>query len=282
VRILGAMTTNPETEAASDTRRRLIESLAEFGLTLNQSRLYLSMLEGGSGTAHQLADRSNVPRTRVYEVLESLEKAGLCSARAERVAVYEAVPPEIALTEWAARRQQERRLADERDHHLRDVLLAKLPRFEPTESPLPVEFMEALVGTPRVVEVLEDEIATATERLDIVMAPPVFQPRERWNILETEAIERGVHVRVLYTADVVADPERFDKLLRAGGEGRVSSGIPLKIVLRDRVDAMVALRDGQSDASRFAVVRIKHPDLVAPLQLLFDREWRRGKPLQLP
>jgi sugar-specific transcriptional regulator TrmB len=266
---------------ASAEHRALIDSLVELGLTLNQSRLYLSLLESGPATAVQLSDRSGVPRTRVYEVLEALEKAGFCSARAERVAVYAAVPPEIALGEWGERREQERRLAAERDEQLRDVLLAELPRFETAERSLSLPFMEALVGTSRVIEVFEEEIATAEERLDIVQAPPVFQPRPRWNIHEVEAVRRGVQVRVLYTADVAADPERYEELLRAGGDGRLSSGIPLKLVLRDRVDAMVALPDVHAGDRRYAVVRITHPDLVAPLQLLFDREWRRGTPLNI-
>ena len=35
-------------------------------------------------------------------------------------------------------------------------------------------------------------------------------------------------------------------------------------------------RDGD-----YTVVRITHPDLVTPLQLLFQKEWRRGTVLQL-
>jgi sugar-specific transcriptional regulator TrmB len=224
-----------------------------------------------------------VPRTRVYEVLENLEKAGFCVVRAERVAVYEAVAPEIALAEWSSRREQERRAAAEREKDVRDTLLERLPRPEAGEDMSPgVPFMEALLGSGRVIETFEEEVVTAQERLDIVLSPPVFQPRERWNLLEVEALRRGVQVRVLYTADVATDADRYEQLLRAGGEGRVSSGIPLKLVLRDRIDAMVALPDRRESETGYTVVRITHRDLVAPIQLLFDREWRRGIPLEVP
>lgn len=280
-------THTPPVSATRDAKLRdgeseapaLIDSLVALGLTLNQSRLYLSLLQAGSASALQLAGLSGVPRTRVYEALEALERAGFCTTRADRVAMYEPVAPEIALSEWRERREQERRLRSEREDQLRDLLIEQLPRLETSEPAHRVPFMEALVGSDRVSDVFEEMVAAAGRRLDIVQAAPVFQPRERWNVAEAEAVARGVHVRVLFTDSVVADPARYEGLLAAGGEARVSSGLILKLVVRDGVDAMVAVPDTSAGQSEYAVIRITHPDLVAPLQLLFQKEWRRGTPL---
>lgn len=257
----------------------LLDSLVALGLTLNRARVYLGMLQLRSATALQLAARSGVPRTRVYEALEWLEHAGFCTVRSGRVATYEAVSPEIALSEWARLREQERSLAAERDDRLRRDLIRQLPRPETAETASPVSFMEALTGSDRVTQVFEEMITAAQERLDIVHAQPIFQPRARWNILEADAISRGVRVRVLHTPDAAADPVRYQGLLSAGGEGRVSAGLVLKLVIRDGVDAMVAVPEGSGETPDYTVVRIMHPDLVAPLQLLFQKEWRRGTPL---
>jgi hypothetical protein len=137
--------------------------------------------------------------------------------------------------------------------------------------------MEALIGHERVVEVFEHLVATAVVRLDIVQAMPVFQPSDRWNLLEAQAIERGVRVRVLYTPETAEDPRRYQALLEAGGQGRVSDALVLKLALRDGEEAMVALADVASGNSECTVVRITHGDLVAPLQLMFQKEWRRGR-----
>jgi sugar-specific transcriptional regulator TrmB len=271
---------------ATDTRGAIFVSerssdevgwLLELGLTLNQSRLYLTLLGFPTSTAIQLADRSGVPRTKVYEALNTLEQLGFCAARGERVALYEPVPPEIAVTEWVQRREHERRLLAERERQLGAELVRRLPQRveQPAEGGVP--FMEALIGHERVVEVFEHLVATAVVRLDIVQAMPVFQPSDRWNLLEAQAIERGVRVRVLYTPETAEDPRRYQALLEAGGQGRVSDALVLKLALRDGEEAMVALADVASGNSECTVVRITHGDLVAPLQLMFQKEWRRGR-----
>jgi hypothetical protein len=135
--------------------------------------------------------------------------------------------------------------------------------------------MEALIGRERVIDTFEEMVSSAVERLDIVQAPPHFQPRERWNELEAAAIACGVQVRVLYMPEVDANEERYLGLLAAGGAGRVSNGLVFKLVLLGGIDAMVAVPD-TSGGVEYTVIRITHPDLIAPLQLVFQKEWQRA------
>ncbi len=258
----------------------LVDSLVELGLTLNRSRVYVSLLESSPATAVQVADRSGVPRTKIYEALEALEHLGFCSVRAGRVACYEPIAPEIALNEWVRRRDLDRQATAEREDRLRNELVARLPRSEDVRASQEAPFIEVLVGGDQVVQAFEQLLVRAERRLDIVQAPPIFQPRGRWNELEAEAIRRGVHVRVLYAPVVASDPARFGGLIAAGGEGRVSSGLVLKLALRDDDEVMVAVPNTGGGADDFTVILITHADLVAPLQLLFRKEWRRATPLQ--
>lgn len=73
----------------------LVDSLVSIGLTMNRARTYVSMLELRAATAMQLAERSGVPRTRIYEALEWLERAGFCSARGDRIALYVPTSPDV-------------------------------------------------------------------------------------------------------------------------------------------------------------------------------------------
>ena len=257
----------------------LVDSLVGIGLTMNRARVYVSMLELRAATALQLAERSGVPRTRIYDALEWLERGGFCSIRGGRVALYVPTSPEVALTEWRRLREQERRAAAESEERLSSELIAKLPRPDVGEPLASVSFMEAVSGKARVVQAFEQMLEGAQQRLDIVQAPPMFQPRVRWNTLESEAVRRGVRVRLLCTPDTADDAERYARLVEAGGEARVSSGLVLKLVIRDGVEAMVGVPEHGGRDNDFTVVRIAHPDLVSPLQLLFQKEWRRGTAL---
>ena len=47
-----------------------------FGLNLYEVRIWTALLSRGISSAGELADISDVPRSRAYDVLESLEKKG--------------------------------------------------------------------------------------------------------------------------------------------------------------------------------------------------------------
>jgi sugar-specific transcriptional regulator TrmB len=260
----------------------LVASLGELGLTPNQSRAYVALLRHGSATATEIALRASVPRPKIYDVLQSLERYGLSTSGGGRVSSWTAVPPDVALPDLVRRREQERRAQADRDQELATLLAESLP--EPAHAaPAPENpIIEALIGRARIAEAFEHLVSTTERALDIVQAMPLVQTPERWNVLEAAAIQRGVEVRVLFTPEAAKNPKRWQSLLQAGGEGRLSNNLALKLALRDGEEALVALRDPSfttHDEDGMTSIRIIQPDLVAPLQTLFRREWRRGAPL---
>lgn len=54
-----------------------IAKLNALGLNEQQARAYLALLDVPSGTVHELAQVSRVPRAKLYEVMESLNRKGL-------------------------------------------------------------------------------------------------------------------------------------------------------------------------------------------------------------
>ena len=56
-----------------------MEPLQEIGLTERESKVYLALLELGSTTTGPLIKKSEVPNSKIYEILESLNKKALVS-----------------------------------------------------------------------------------------------------------------------------------------------------------------------------------------------------------
>ncbi|MEI7810176.1 MAG: helix-turn-helix domain-containing protein [bacterium] len=56
---------------------KLIENLKEFGLQENEAKIYLTSLSLGPTTILKLSKHSEVKRTTVYEIVDTLEKKGL-------------------------------------------------------------------------------------------------------------------------------------------------------------------------------------------------------------
>lgn len=64
-----------------------------FGLNLYEARIWSALLSRGVSTAGELSDIGNVPRSRAYDVLESLEKKGFVVMKLGKPIKYLAVDP---------------------------------------------------------------------------------------------------------------------------------------------------------------------------------------------
>ncbi len=75
-------------------QKEFLSKLRDFGLNSYESKLWTALLSRGSSTAGELSDIAGVPRSRSYDVLESLEKKGFIIMKLGKPIKYVAVPPE--------------------------------------------------------------------------------------------------------------------------------------------------------------------------------------------
>ena len=68
-----------------------------FSLNLYEVKIWTALLSRGVSTAGELSDIANVPRSRSYDVLESLEKKGFVIMKLGKPIKYIAVPPREVL-----------------------------------------------------------------------------------------------------------------------------------------------------------------------------------------
>ncbi|MEK6873527.1 MAG: helix-turn-helix domain-containing protein [Nanoarchaeota archaeon] len=64
-----------------------------FGLNIYETKVWLALLNKGIASAGEIADMSGVPRSRTYDVLESLEKQGFAMQKIGKPVKYFAVKP---------------------------------------------------------------------------------------------------------------------------------------------------------------------------------------------
>ncbi len=69
------------------------KQLKNLGLNSYEVKIWTALLSRGVSTAGELSDIANVPRSRSYDVLESLEKKGFVIIKLGKPIKYIAVPP---------------------------------------------------------------------------------------------------------------------------------------------------------------------------------------------
>ena len=80
-------------------QRRCEEMMKEFGLNLYEAKAYISLLKYGTTNAYRISKESGIPRSRIYDVLESITKRGMAMVEesSENIKIYTAVPSTIFL-----------------------------------------------------------------------------------------------------------------------------------------------------------------------------------------
>jgi sugar-specific transcriptional regulator TrmB len=71
--------------------------LSKFGLSPNQSKIYLCLNKTGTKTASQLSKTLNIPRTEVYHLLKTLEKKGCIISINQKPRKFRSVGIEVFL-----------------------------------------------------------------------------------------------------------------------------------------------------------------------------------------
>jgi len=77
--------------------KSFLNKLRDFGLNSYEAKIWTALLSRGVSTAGELSDIANVPRSRSYDVLESLEKKGFVIVKLGKPIKYIAVKPSVVL-----------------------------------------------------------------------------------------------------------------------------------------------------------------------------------------
>lgn len=85
-----------------------IKKIRLFGLNTYEAKIWYALLSRGVSTAGELSDIANVPRSRSYDVLESLGKKGFVIAKPGKPIKYLAVQPKDVLENVKSKIKQDR------------------------------------------------------------------------------------------------------------------------------------------------------------------------------
>lgn len=100
-----------------------LDILRELGLTEYEAKCFLGLTKASSATASELSKICGVPRSRIYDVGDSLAERGLVEVEAGETKRYRAIPVEMAVNKF--QREYQSRIAELEDH---------LQNLEPAES----------------------------------------------------------------------------------------------------------------------------------------------------
>lgn len=153
---------------------QLMDTLKGIGLNLYERKLWVALLAKGVGTAGELSTIANVPRSRTYDVLQTLAEKGYVIVQSSKPLKYVAVPPSEALERAKVKIKQDLESRIERIERLKESpLLTELENIHKQGLDLvsPEDITGSLKGKYSVIQQMDSMFKNATDSINIVTTP---------------------------------------------------------------------------------------------------------------
>jgi len=263
---------------------KVMDALKGIGLNLYERRLWVALLARGTSTAGELSEIANVPRSRAYDVLQSLADKGFVVVQTAKPIRYVAVNPVEAL-ERAKKKLEEgfRETISRIDELRKSTIMKELNSIFSHGLKLvaPEEITGSLKGRYSVYQQLDTMFRDANKSINIITTPEGLQELFT-NHLDSlkKAKERGVKIKIA-TAGVEKSSDII-KTLNSVGELRSvdSKEVPIggRFTVVDNNQLVFSLTDFKVHSTQDMAFWSKSEHAAGNmLSPLFDLVWSHSK-----
>src|SRR3989344_7744236 len=268
---------------------RTLDSLKTIGLNKYERNLWAALLSRGASTAGELSDISNVPRSRCYDVLESLSDRGFVILQPGKPMKYLAVNPREALERAKKKITEEAiELSDKIDRLSKSDAIKELVRLhkDSIKTVRPEDVTGALKGRYAMLQQFETMFKKAKKSIKLTMTESSMQEMmENHGALLKKAADSGVKVQVavpltkqneemikdlMKYAQVrdVSDVEHIEKML-----GRFCSV--------DGQEFLMGLTDDKTHPTQDVAFWTQSQHAASQIfEPMFDLVWQHAKPVK--
>jgi len=265
---------------------RVLDALKTIGLNLYERRIWVALLSKGTATVGELAELANVPRSRAYDILESLERKGFVMLQPSKPLKAVAIPPEEALERAKKNLEEEFKKSIERIDRMKtsDIVKELKKIYEKGVKVIqPEEMTSALKGKYSVFQQLDYMFRNATKRINIVTTPEGLEEIAKHHLPSLKrASERGVDIKIA----TVGEPKKINiKGLNEIADVRVvsSKDVPIygRFAIVDGSELVMHLMDTRKvDPSQDMAIWTKSQHASSNiLEPVFSLIWKFSKPL---
>jgi sugar-specific transcriptional regulator TrmB len=257
--------------------------LQDIGLNAYESRAYLVLIGHPHFKALEVAGRANIPRQKIYEVLDSLIEKGFVQVVQGKAKQFSAVEPQLALGGYLTRRKdaferqwQERKRLSEL---LRDDLATVFADGNQGRGPL--DYLRIVNDNAQIAEEYRRLLVQSSKEY-LEFAKPPFAVDPVGEPMVEELASKGVKTRLLFDSrvlDTKGEREKLARLAAAGADVKLADGLPMKLALFDERRGMISLDDPVVSHPQITALVFDHESLASAMKSLFSEFWKRGKDL---
>jgi len=253
-----------------------------FDLNLYEAKVWTALLSRGISTAGELSNISDVPRSRTYDILESLEKKGFIVMKVGKPIKFVALKPEEVVERVKKNLIIQAQEKSKRLEKLRnDEVLGELNSLYTNG----IKFVEAsdlsgsIRGRQNVYNHLDMMIRSAEDSLVLVTTADGLNRKFEVLLPSLEkAKKRGVKIKI--AAPITPENIKVAKELSKVGEVRHLEGFNGRFAIADAEQILFMLLDDKTVHPNYDVaVWLSTEYLTKTFQDMFESSWKNLTPL---
>lgn len=253
-----------------------------FSLNLYEVKIWTALLSRGVSTAGELSDIADVPRSRSYDVLESLEKKGFVVMKLGKPIKYLAVPPQEVLERVKKNVKEDAKNRIDRLEELKGTeVINELNDLhtQGVELVEPTDLSGSLRGRHNLYNHLELTIRNAENNVTLMTTTQGFVRKVEGLKPTFEKIKkRGVKIRI--AAPITKEAMSSVKDLKGLAEIRHTDSKARFCIVDGKELVFMVLDDKEVHPTYDVGVWVNTPFFAQALDTLFDSAWRNMKPVK--
>ncbi len=252
-----------------------------FGLNLYEVKVWTALLSRGVSTAGELSDISDVPRSRTYDILESLEKKGFVVMKLGKPIKFIALKPTEVVERVKRNVIRDAQTKSKRLDELKSSdVLKELSTLHSTGIKYiePTDLSGAIRGRHNIYNHLDMMIRNAKNNITIVTSAEGLNRKfESLKGSMEKAKKRGISIKIAapITPKNYKIAKDFNKIAEIrNGKSRA------RFVLADGKEMMFMILDDEDVHPNYDVgIWINSPFFANALDQMFNSNWTSMKPL---
>lgn len=249
-----------------------------FDLNLYEARVWTALLSRGVSTAGELSNISDVPRSRTYDILESLEKKGFILMKLGKPIKFMALKPEEVIERVKKNLVRDAQEKTKRLEHLKeeDVITELATLFtNGIKYVEPTDLSGSLRGRQNIYNHLDMMVRNAHKSVTIMTTEEGLNRKMECLITSLKAAKkRGVKIRI--AAPITANNQKIAKEIAKIVELKSITDVKSRFAIIDGKEVMFMLLDDDKIHPNYDVgVWLNTEFLANALGQMFESAWSK-------
>jgi sugar-specific transcriptional regulator TrmB len=259
-------------------QQELLKKIKDFGLNSYEAKIWTALLSRGVSSAGELSDISNVPRSRTYDVLESLEKKGFVMMKLGKPIKYMAISPTEVIDVIKKKiRQESIRQESTMDDLKKSDVLDQLTQLHTNgiEMVEPTDLVGMIKNRDNIYDYLESMIKKADKSI-YIMTSADGMIRKLLHLEKSikKASEKGVEIKIIVPS--TKETEKMEKDLKGIVEFKNFQEIKSRFILVDNDKVLFFITNDKDVHSSYDVaVWIETSFFAESLKGFFEMVWKK-------